>query len=58
VSVRASWLGAIGLCLVVIVLMLAFEQRVQYYPVVVILAGCLALAVVLVPWDGSGHSGW
>jgi len=47
VNVRFPWLGAVALCLLVIGLVLGFQHRRAYYPGLLILAGCLGLAAVL-----------
>jgi hypothetical protein len=47
VNIRIPWVGLIGVCLLIIGLVLGFRRLAQYYPGLVILAGCLALAVCL-----------
>jgi hypothetical protein len=46
-NVRIPWLGLIAACVLVIGLVLAFERRAQYYPGLVIVAGCLAALAFL-----------
>jgi len=47
VNVRFRWLVVPALCLLVAGLVLGFQHRRAYYPGLLILAGCLGLAAVL-----------
>jgi hypothetical protein len=47
VNIRLPWLGVVGVFLVTIGLVLGFARWSRAYPGLIILAGCVALAVFL-----------